>query len=50
MEQLFNIDLKKIPSTSKKEELDRKKNLELFFAKGLPNKRMKIGNLPTLIL
>ncbi len=39
MEQLFNIDLKKIPSTSKKEELDRKKNLELFFAKGLPNKK-----------
>ena len=40
MEELFNIDLDKISSSSnKKEALDRKKNLELFFKKGLPNKK-----------
>ena len=33
MEQLFNIDLKKISSSSKKEALDRKKNFELFLKK-----------------
>ena len=45
MEQLFNIDLKKISSSSKKEALNRKKNFELFLKSGLPNKKMKIGNL-----
>ena len=39
MEQLFNIDLKKISSSSKKEALDRKKNFELFLKSGLPNKK-----------
>ena len=39
MEQLFNIDLKKIYSSSKKEALDRKKNFELFLKRGLPNKK-----------
>ena len=38
MDQLFDIDLKKI-SSSQKEVFDRKKNLELFLEKGLPNKR-----------
>ncbi len=38
MDQLFDIDLKKI-SSSQKEVFDRKKNLELFLKKGLPNKR-----------
>ena len=31
MEQLFNIDFKKISSSSEKEALKRKKNFELFF-------------------
>ena len=31
MEQLFNIDLKKISTGSKKELDERKKNLNLFF-------------------
>ena len=44
MEQLFNIDLKKYLASSKK-ELDEKKNLKLFLEGGLPNKKMKIGNL-----
>ena len=39
MEQLFNIDLNKITSSSKKENIERKKNLELFFESGLPNKK-----------
>ena len=39
MEQLFNIDFKKIYSSSKKEALDRKKNFELFLKTGLPNKK-----------
>ena len=39
MDQLFNIDLKKIPSASPQETLERKKNLELFLKTGLPNKK-----------
>ena len=39
MEQLFNIDLKKISSTSPQEALERKRNLELFLKNGLPNKK-----------
>ncbi len=39
MEQLFNFDLKKISSSSKKDESDRKKNLQLFLDAGFPNKR-----------
>ena len=39
MEQLFNIDLKKISSASPHEALERKKNLELFLKTGLPNKK-----------
>ena len=39
MEQLFNIDLKKISSASSHEALERKKNLELFLKTGLPNKK-----------
>ena len=39
MEQLFNFDLEKISSSSKKEELDRKKNLKLFLKTGLPSKK-----------
>ena len=39
IEQLFNIDLKKISNSSEKEALDRKENLDLFFASGLPNKK-----------
>ena len=31
MEQLFNIDFKKISTTSKKEAIERKKNFDLFF-------------------
>ena len=39
MEQLFNIDLKKISTASKKELDERKRNLDLFFESGLPNKK-----------
>ena len=39
MEQLFNIDFKKINSSNDKEAADRKKNFELFLRGGLPNKK-----------
>ena len=39
MEQLFNINLKKVSSFSKKDSLERQKNYELFLKKGLPNKK-----------
>ncbi len=39
MEQLFNIDLKKILTNSNKELNERKKNLNLFLESGLPNKK-----------
>ena len=39
MEQLFNIDFKKINSSNDKEAADRKKNFELFLKGGLPNKK-----------
>ena len=39
MDQLFNIDLDKISSSSNKEKIERKKNLNLFFESGLPNKK-----------
>ena len=39
MEQLFNIDFKRIPSSNEKEAADRKENFELFVKGGLPNKK-----------
>ncbi len=39
MEQLFNIDFKRINSSNDKEVTDRKKNFELFLKRGLPNKK-----------
>ena len=39
MNQLFNIDLKKIPVSTDEEALERKKNFELFLETGLPNKK-----------
>ncbi|MEC7143615.1 MAG: Fe-S cluster assembly protein SufD [Pseudomonadota bacterium] len=39
MEQLFNIDFKRINSSNDKEAADRKKNFELFLKGGLPNKK-----------
>ena len=39
MEQIFNIDLKKIPYSNNKEIEDRKKNFELFLKGGFPNKK-----------
>ena len=39
MEQLFDIDFKKIKSLNDKEVTDRKKNFELFLKGGLPNKK-----------
>ena len=39
MENLFNIDLTKISTSTKKEELDRKQNFDLFLKNGLPNKK-----------
>ena len=34
MDQLFNIDIKKIPVSSDQEALERKKNFELFLENG----------------
>ncbi len=39
MEQLFNIDFKKINFSNDKEAADRKKNFEFFLKEGLPNKK-----------
>ena len=39
MEQLFNIDFKRVNSSNDKEAIDRKKNFELFVKGGLPNKK-----------
>ena len=39
MENLFNIDLTKIATSKKKEELKRKQNFDLFLKNGLPNKK-----------
>ena len=39
MEQIFNIDLGKIISSSKKEAVERQKNFDIFLKKGLPNKK-----------
>ena len=39
MEQLFNIDFKRISTSSEQEMLKRKKNFELFLKTGLPNKK-----------
>ena len=39
MENLFNIDLKKISTSTKKEALDRERNFDLFLKSGLPNKK-----------
>ena len=39
MDQLFNIDFKKIPVSSDQEALERKKSFELFLETGLPNKK-----------
>ena len=39
MDQLFNIDFKKISVSSDEEALERKKNFELFLETGLPNKK-----------
>ncbi len=39
MEQLFNIDFKRILSSDDKEDVNRKKNFEFFLKRGLPNKK-----------
>ena len=39
MENLFNIDLKRIPSFNDKDAAEREKNFELFLKGGLPNKK-----------
>ena len=39
MEQLFNINFKKVNSLNDKEAADRKKNFKLFLKEGLPNKK-----------
>ena len=39
MKQLFNIDLKKIPSSNDKYAANREKNFELFLKRGFPNKK-----------
>ena len=45
MEQLFNIDLDKITSFSKKENIERKKTLSYFLRAVFLIKKMKVGNL-----
>ena len=52
MENLFNIDFKKISTLSKKETIERKKNFELFLKDGLPNKKdenWKFSDLNSII-
>ena len=52
MENLFNIDFKKISTLSKKETIERKKNFELFLKGGLPNKKdenWKFSDLNSII-
>ena len=52
MEQIFNFDLDKLSSNSKKELLNRKKNLKLFLQNGLPDKRdenWKFSDLNSII-
>ena len=39
MEQLFNIDFKRLNTSNDKEVADRKKFFELFLKDGLPNKK-----------
>ena len=39
MKPLFNIDLKRIPSSNDKYAADREKNFELFLKGGFPNKK-----------
>ena len=39
MKQLFNFDLQKIPNSSKKDALERKKSLKLFLENGFPTKK-----------
>ncbi len=39
MENLFNIDFKRIPSFNDKEAAEREKNFELFLKRGFPNKK-----------
>ena len=41
MEQLFNIDFKRLNTSNDKEAADRKKNFELFLKEGLPNKKKR---------
>ena len=43
MEQLFNIDFKRINSSNDQEAADRKKNFELFLKEVFQIKKMKIG-------
>ncbi len=52
MEQLFNIDFKRINFSNDKEAADRKKNFELFLKGGLPNKKnenWKFSDLSSII-
>ena len=44
MEQLFNIDFKRLNTSNDKEAADRKKNFELFLKRVFQIKKMKIGN------
>ena len=39
MDQLFNIDLKKIFTSSAEEALERKKSLDFFLESGFPNRK-----------
>ena len=52
MEQLFNIDFKRMNFSNDKEVADRKKNFELFLKGGLPNKKnenWKFSDLSSII-
>ena len=50
MEQLFNIDFKKVSSFSDKEAIERKKILSYFYRRVYQIKEMKTGNSVILIL
>ena len=50
MTDFYNFKIDNIKNLSLEEKNLRKKDLDLFFQNGFPNKKMKIGNLQILTL
>ena len=48
MTQFYDFKIENIKNLSIEEKNLRKKNLDLFYQNGFPNKKMKIGNLQIL--